>query len=109
LHLESGLDADQANTNNKLHFPSGGQRMKILLLASLFSLPVTPAAPPQPAAVHEQQAPKPAAHPGRWYMAETGHAVYCIGPVVTVPDHDGNLLHVATVCAGPDPVVALHD
>jgi hypothetical protein len=82
--------------------------MKTLILAALFSLPVAPAAPPQPAAVHEQHAPKPAQH-GRWYMAETGHAVYCIGPVVTVPDHDGNLLQVATVCAGPDPVVALHD
>jgi hypothetical protein len=82
--------------------------MKTLIFAALFSLPVVPTAPPQPAAVREQKAPKPAQH-GRWYMAETGHAVYCIGPVVTVPDPDGSLLHVATVCAGPDPVVALHD
>jgi hypothetical protein len=82
--------------------------MKSLIFAALFSLPVAPVAPPQPAAVREQHAQKPVQH-GRWYMAETGHAVYCVGPVATVPDHDGNLLHVATVCAGPDPVVALHD
>jgi len=82
--------------------------MKTLILAALFSLPVAPIAPPQPAAVREHRAQKPAQH-GRWYMAETGHAVFCVGPVVTVPDHDGNLLHVATVCAGADPVVALHD
>ena len=83
--------------------------MKTLILAALFSLPIAPITPPQPAAVREQHAQKPAAQRGRWYMAETGHAVYCVGPVVTVPDHDGNLLHVATVCAGADPVVALHD
>jgi hypothetical protein len=82
--------------------------MKSLILAALFSLPVAPTAPPQPGAIREQLAQKPAQH-GRWYMAETGHAVYCIGPVVTVPDHDGSLLHVATFCHGPDPVVPLHD
>jgi hypothetical protein len=82
--------------------------MNVLLLAALFSLPVALPAPSQTATVHEQHAKKPVLH-GRWYMAETGHAVYCVGPVVTVPDHDGNLLHVATVCAGTDPVVALHD
>jgi hypothetical protein len=83
--------------------------MKTLILAALFSLPIAPTAPPLPAAVREPHAQKPSAQHGRWYMAETGHAVYCVGPVVTVPDHDGSLLHVATVCAGADPVVALHD
>jgi len=82
--------------------------MMIFVLAALFSLPVAPPAPAQPATVREQHVKKPVQH-GRWYMAETGHAVYCVGPVVTVPDHDGTLLHVATVCAGADPVVALHD
>jgi hypothetical protein len=82
--------------------------MNTLLVALLLSLPVSPAAPPQPAAVHEKVVQKPVQH-GRWYMADTGHAVYCVGPVVTVPDHDGSLVHVATFCQGPDPVVALHD
>ena len=80
----------------------------ILFVSLLFSLPVAPTELPQPAAIHEKLAQKPAQH-GRWYMAETGHAVYCLGPVVTVPDHDGSLLHVATFCHGPEPVVPLHD
>ena len=42
-------------------------------------------------------------------MADSGHAVYCIGPVVTVPARDGNLMRVATFCRGPEPVVALHE
>jgi hypothetical protein len=82
--------------------------MNTLIVALLFSLPVSPAAPTQPAAVHEKLAQKPVQQ-GRWYMADTGHAVYCVGPVVTVPDHDGSLLRVATFCHGQDPVVPLHD
>ena len=82
--------------------------MNSLLVALLMSLPVSPAAPPQPAAIHEKIVQKPAKH-GRWYMADTGHAVYCVGPVVIVPDHDGSPLHVATFCKGRDPVVPLHD
>ena len=82
--------------------------MKTLILAALFSLPVAPPAPPAPTAVHEQLVQKPTQH-GRWYMADTGHAIYCIGPVVTVPNLDGSLQRVATFCHGPEPVVALHD
>ncbi len=82
--------------------------MKTLILAALFSLPVAPATPPPTTAVREHLAQKPVQH-GRWYMAETGHAVFCVGPVVTVPDHDGSLVHVATFCHGPEPVVPVHD
>jgi hypothetical protein len=83
--------------------------MKTLIFAAfLFSLPVSPTARPQTTAVHEKVVQKAAQH-GRWYMADTGHAVYCIGPVVTVPDRDGSLMHVATFCQGHDPVVPLHD
>jgi hypothetical protein len=82
--------------------------MNMLLVALLMSLPVAPAMPPQPTAVHEKTVQKPVQH-GRWYMANSGHAVYCVGPVVTVPDHDGSPLHVATFCEGTDPVVPLHD
>jgi len=82
----------------------------LLFAALLFSLPVMPAAPQQPVAIQEQEkaVQKPVQH-GRWYMADSGHAVYCVGPVVTVPDRDGSLLRVATFCHGPDPVVPLHD
>ncbi len=83
--------------------------MKTLAFAALlFSLPVAQWDPPKPAVIHEKIVAKVAQH-GRWYMADTGHAVYCIGPVVTVPAHDGSLLRVATFCHGHDPVVPLHD
>jgi hypothetical protein len=83
--------------------------MKTLAFAALlFSLPVEPVIPPGPQLAHEKPAPKIDRH-GRWYMADSGHAVYCIGPVVTVPAGDGGLLRVATFCQGRDPVVPLHD
>ncbi len=81
--------------------------MKTLTFAVLlFSLPVE--RPTPRALAHEKPAPNVDRH-GRWYMADTGHAVYCIGPVVTVPSRDGNLQRVATFCQGTDPVVPLHD
>ena len=82
----------------------------VLFAALLLSLPVTPMAPREPATVQEKMPPQnqPVQH-GRWYMADSGHAVYCIGPVVTVPNRDGNLMRVATFCRGPEPVVALHE
>ncbi len=83
--------------------------MKSLAFAVLlFSLPVQRTVPAGPALAHEKPAPK-IDRRGRWYMADTGHAVYCIGPVVTVPSHDGSLQRVATFCQGQDPVIALHD
>lgn len=81
----------------------------VLFAALLLSLPVTPMLPEPPAALQEKMPQQKSAQRGRWYMADSGHAVYCIGPVVTVPDHDGNLMRVATFCRGPEPVVALHE
>jgi hypothetical protein len=46
---------------------------------------------------------------GRWYLAETGHAVYCFGPVVVMRDGQNGLQRVATFCAGENPVVPLRD
>ena len=46
---------------------------------------------------------------GRWYMAESGHAVYCVGPVLTVTTLDGGLHKVATYCKGDKPLVPLKD
>lgn len=46
---------------------------------------------------------------GKWYLARTGHAVYCYGPVMTVPDNDGSLQRVATFCRGDQLLVPLKD
>ena len=46
---------------------------------------------------------------GRWYLAESGHAVYCVGPVITVNLMDGSLRKVATYCKGDKPLVPLKD
>jgi hypothetical protein len=46
---------------------------------------------------------------GMWYMAETGHAVFCYGPVMLIKQPDGGLQHVATFCQGNQPIVPLRD
>jgi hypothetical protein len=46
---------------------------------------------------------------GMWYMAESGHAVFCYGPVMLVKQPDGGLQHVATVCRGDQVMVPLKD
>jgi hypothetical protein len=46
---------------------------------------------------------------GRWYMAESGHAVYCVGPVLTINTIDGGLHKVATYCKGEKPLVLLKE
>jgi hypothetical protein len=46
---------------------------------------------------------------GRWYFAATGHAVYCYGPVMTVPQANGDLQKVATFCQDGRAVVPLKD
>ncbi len=46
---------------------------------------------------------------GSWYFAETGHAVYCYGPVMYLKDVQGGLTRVATFCQGDKPIVPLKD
>jgi hypothetical protein len=46
---------------------------------------------------------------GVWYMAESGHAVFCYGPVMVVKGPDGGLQHVATFCRGDQAIVPLKD
>lgn len=48
---------------------------------------------------------------GRWHMAESGHAVYCYGPVVTlnVFTDDREPKRYATECRGASRMVPLHD
>jgi len=83
----------------------------ILLLALL---PVSKvqsfrAANPQPSPHFPQQAKAPARKGGQWYFARTGHAVYCYGPVMTLPNQAGSIERVATFCKGDQLLVPLKD
>jgi hypothetical protein len=82
--------------------------MKFLALALVLSLPVPKLTPPvQVPHTASQQAAKTKG--GRWYFAATGHAVYCYGPVMTVPQAEGGLVKVATFCRGDQTMVPLKD
>jgi hypothetical protein len=88
--------------------------MKVLatLLLSL-SLPSSPLpsshAAPSLKAPAEHNIPQPPRKGGRWYFAETGHAVYCYGPVRMIPLPEGGIQRVATFCSGEKPIVPLKD
>jgi hypothetical protein len=81
--------------------------LKALTLALILSLPVPRLAPPAKPSLRPgtQEAKKKG---GRWYFAANGHAVYCYGPVMTVPQLDG-FLRVATFCRGDQNMVPLKD
>jgi hypothetical protein len=82
--------------------------MKALTLALLLSLPVPRLSqPPKPSLppVTQRQAPKG----GRWHLSGNGHAVYCYGPIMTLPRATGELVRVATFCRGDQPIVPLKD
>jgi hypothetical protein len=81
--------------------------MKALALALVLSLPVPKLAPPQLSPTPSQQPAKPKG--GQWYFAANGHAVYCYGPVMTMPQAPGRLLKVATFCRGDQTMVPLKD
>ena len=82
--------------------------MKVLTLALLLSLPMPQLAPQKPM---RQPTSHLAKHSkgGRWYFAASGHAVYCYGPVMTVPRANGDLQRVATFCRDGSAVVPLKD
>lgn len=86
--------------------------MKALTVLILASLPVpqlsTPRVP-QPQLHSVQQAQTAPHKSGKWYLARTGHAVYCYGPVMTVPSATGDLQRVATFCRGDKLLVPLKD
>jgi len=42
-------------------------------------------------------------------MTANGHAVYCYGPVLTMPQANGGFLRVATFCRGEQTMVPLKD
>lgn len=89
-----------------------GQTMKLAILAALLSTvcyaTVSHSMPKkralQLAVPATRTAPK-----GIWYMADSGHAVYCYGPVVNVASSDGGVKRVATFCRGKLPMAALKD
>jgi hypothetical protein len=82
--------------------------MKVLTLALLFSLPIGQLAPQKPL---RQPVTQLAKHTkgGRWYFAASGHAIYCYGPVMTVPRANGDIQRVATLCRDGSAAVPLKD
>ena len=83
--------------------------MKVLaaLLLSL-SFPSMQVGPKPPAPV-DHSAIKQVRHRGSWYFAESGHAVFCYGPVLFVPLREGGLQRVATFCRDGQTMVPLKD
>ena len=83
--------------------------MKILatLLLSI-SLPGTHIQAPAPMPA-QPQVTQHARKGGSWYFADSGHAVYCYGPVMIVNQPDGNLQRVATFCRDGQTMVPLKD
>jgi hypothetical protein len=82
--------------------------MKVLTLALLFSLPIGHLPPHKPLHEPSTQLAK-RAKGGRWYFAASGHAVYCYGPVMTVPRANGDIQKVATLCRDGSAMVPLKD
>lgn len=89
--------------------------MKAIAILLLASLPVPQVQVNHGAHVQSseprfaQQAAAPQHKGGKWYLARTGHAVYCFGPVMTVADARGGLERVATFCRGESLLVPLKD
>ena len=91
--------------------------MKVLTLALLFSLLITTCTMTFSMTVAKPAPPerRPSGHmaqhsqPGRWYFAASGHAVFCYGPVMTLPQANGDLQKVATFCRDGRAVVPLKD
>ncbi len=79
----------------------------MLFPAAALSLtqPVRRPLPPRQLAIRRHE-PRPK---GKWYMASSGHAVYCYGPVMIVGTWDGGFARVATICRGGLPMVKLKD
>ena len=82
--------------------------LSVLLLASV-SIPhisIPPAHLGSTAAAQQSQIHRTQ---GKWYLARSGHAVYCYGPVMTMTDTNGGLERVATFCRGDKLLVPLKD
>ena len=64
------------------------------------------AAPPR--SPQDQPVARQAGVRGKWYMAESGHAVFCYGPVRMLKQ-PGGFQRVATFCKGDQTMVPLKD
>jgi hypothetical protein len=83
--------------------------MKVLAtLLFALSLPGSRLAQPLRPSVDPLAARQSANH-GQWYLADSGHAVFCFGPVRLVKDANGGLQRVATFCRGDKAMVTLKD
>jgi hypothetical protein len=80
--------------------------MKVLTLALMLSFSLGKPAQPvrRPTGELDQHSKG-----GRWYFAASGHAIYCYGPVMTLPQANGDLQKVATFCRDGQAVVPLKD
>jgi hypothetical protein len=87
--------------------------MKAIVILVLASLPIPqvsrPAAKPEPHFAQPQQTAKIARKGGKWYLANSGHAVYCFGPVMVLTTVKGEIQRVATFCKGEKVIVPLKD
>ena len=77
-------------------------------LVLLFTLPGIHASSPARTPV-DQRVEQQARKGGKWYFAESGHAVFCYGPVMVVSHPEGGLQRVATFCQGDLTLVPLKD
>jgi len=77
----------------------------LLLVLSLPGARVTP--PLRPSVDHI--ASRQSANHGQWYLAESGHAVFCYGPVKLIKQPLGSFQRVATFCRGDKAMVPLKD
>ena len=83
--------------------------MKVLAsLLLVLSLPGSRLAPPLRPSV-DRLASRQSANHGQWYLADSGHAVFCYGPVKLIKDSTGGLQRVATFCRGDKAMVTLKD
>ena len=83
--------------------------MKGLVVLLLASLPVPQVQNPRPQPHFNQPIAAAQKKGGKWYLARTGHAVYCYGPVLKLTGNDGGVQRVATFCRGDKVIVPLKD
>jgi hypothetical protein len=83
--------------------------MKVLAtLLLVLSLPGSRLTQPLRPSV-ERLVSRQSANHGQWYLADSGHAVFCYGPVKMIKDSSGGLQRVATFCRGDKAMVTLKD
>jgi hypothetical protein len=81
----------------------------ITLSTTTFSMSVAAPAQQRPDRRPASQIQRAQSKGGQWYFAASGHAVYCYGPVMTLPQANGDLQKVATFCRDGRAVVPLKD